>query len=184
MTTAVRDAMSVKLANVFNAFDRNRDGQIEAEDFDAIVKDVTREFKLPSDSVKGRALANAYMVLWDELLRHADTDRDRKISQAEFIENGMKAIDDRSRVNVVDHLGNAIFEVTDTDEDNTVSKAEFARLQRAFRVPERDTGQAFAGLDTDGDGSISREEFLAGVRDYFTSPNFDGPGSWFYGRPS
>jgi Ca2+-binding EF-hand superfamily protein len=184
MATTVRDAMSVKLGNVFKAFDRNGDGQLEAGDFDAVVKDFTREFNLSSESAKARALTNAYMVLWDELVRHADTDGDQKISQVEFIENGMKAIGDRSRVNVVDHLGHAIFEVTDVDKDDAVSKDEFARLQRAFRVDPRDTQHAFAGLDVDGDGSISREEFLAGVRDYFTSPNFDGPGSWFYGRPS
>jgi hypothetical protein len=184
MTTTVRNAMSAKLSNVFKAFDRNGDGQLEAEDFDAIVKDFTREFNLSPESPKARALGNAYRVLWDELLRHADTDGDQRISQAEFIENGMKAIADRSRVNVVDHLGHAIFEVTDVDQDNTVSKEEFARLQRAFRVDPKDTKHAFNGLDTDGNGSISREEFLAGVRDYFTSSNFDGPGSWFYGRPA
>jgi Ca2+-binding EF-hand superfamily protein len=178
-----KDAMTIKLTNVFTAFDADRDGYLEASDFQSVVTDLSTEFGLKAGDLKYRALRNAYEVLWDELQRHADTDGDRQISLPEFIENGYRAIADTSRVNVVDHLGNAVFEVVDTNKDEQVSREEFARLQRAFRVTAANASETFEAIDTDNDGHISRPEFLQGVRDYFTSPNFNGPGSWFFGRP-
>ncbi|MGW1438643.1 hypothetical protein ACWD7M_25760 [Streptomyces griseus] len=43
--------------------------------------------------------------------------------------------------------------------------------------------ESFTKLDTDGDGTISRHEFIRAVREYFLSHDPHAPGSVFFGRP-
>lgn len=40
----------------------------------------------------------------------------------------------------------------------------------------------FDQVDTDGDGSISRQEFIRTVREHYLSDDPDAPGSFLYGR--
>ncbi|MEV0495871.1 EF-hand domain-containing protein [Streptomyces atratus] len=40
----------------------------------------------------------------------------------------------------------------------------------------------FIKLDTDGDGAISRQEFIRAVREHYLSDNPDAPGSLFFGH--
>ncbi|WP_234306650.1 hypothetical protein [Streptomyces sp. NRRL F-2799] len=44
--------------------------------------------------------------------------------------------------------------------------------------------ESFTKLDTDGDGdgAISRHEFIRAVREHFRSSDPDAPGSLFFGR--
>lgn len=183
MTAATRNAMEIKLSNVFKAFDQNGNGYLEAEDFQIIVQALASEFGV-QNSPRHFALATAYNALWGELLRHSDTNQDGRISLDEFIANGQQAIADSSRINVVDYLGSSVFEVVDANGDGYVDREEFARLQRAFRATGEGASETFDAIDADGDGRMSHSEFLQGVRDYFTSPHYDKPGSWFFGKPA
>ena len=41
---------------------------------------------------------------------------------------------------------------------------------------------SFTRLDTDGDGAVSRHEFIRAIREHFLSDNPDAPGSMFFGH--
>ncbi|MEU0007940.1 EF-hand domain-containing protein [Streptomyces sp. NPDC006314] len=41
---------------------------------------------------------------------------------------------------------------------------------------------SFTKLDTDGDGVISRQEFIRAIREHFLSTDPDAPGSPFFGH--
>ncbi|GHJ35660.1 EF-hand domain-containing protein [Streptomyces sp. TS71-3] len=171
-----------KLTAVFNAFDQDGNGYLEPEDFQAVVDELAEEFGLKG-SRRHRALANSFHVLWDELLLHGDTDNDQSLSLAEFVDSYEQAIADSSRVNVVDYIGSAMFDVVDADGDGYVDGEQFGRLQRAFRVTEESASQTFTAADADGDGRLTQSEFLQGFRHYFTTSNYNKPGSWFFGKP-
>ncbi|MGC4996424.1 hypothetical protein [Streptomyces sp. DT195] len=51
-----------------------------------------------------------------------------------------------------------------------------------WRSDAPDAMDSFAKLDTDGDGTISRYEFIRAVREHFLSNDPDAPGSLFFGR--
>ncbi|MFD0329883.1 hypothetical protein ACFQZC_21005 [Streptacidiphilus monticola] len=43
--------------------------------------------------------------------------------------------------------------------------------------------EAFAHLDTDGDGRLSAEEFVTAIIEFWTSRDPDAPGNWWTGKP-
>ncbi|MFD4156945.1 hypothetical protein ACFWR4_29895 [Streptomyces hydrogenans] len=44
-------------------------------------------------------------------------------------------------------------------------------------------GHGFDHLDTDGDGSLSAEEFVRALTEFWSSTDPDAPGNWWMGRP-
>lgn len=50
-----------------------------------------------------------------------------------------------------------------------------------WSLEEADAVQAFRILDTSGDDTVSRPEFLQAIRQYFLLNDPDAPGSLFFG---
>ncbi|MFI9000530.1 hypothetical protein [Streptomyces sp. NPDC053541] len=44
--------------------------------------------------------------------------------------------------------------------------------------------EAFRHLDRDGDGTLTRAEVRTAVIEYFTSPDPNAPGNWYFGTPA
>ncbi|MBV9140846.1 MAG: hypothetical protein JO115_08000 [Pseudonocardiales bacterium] len=51
-------------------------------------------------------------------------------------------------------------------------------------LTEAEANEAFAHLDTDGDGLLSAEEFIRATIEYWSSTDPDAPGNWWMGRPT
>jgi Ca2+-binding EF-hand superfamily protein len=49
-------------------------------------------------------------------------------------------------------------------------------------VDEATAQTAFAHLDLDGDGLLSRDEFVQLTEEYFTSDDPDAVGGWLFGK--
>ncbi|WP_190108564.1 EF-hand domain-containing protein [Streptomyces cinnamoneus] len=58
----------------------------------------------------------------------------------------------------------ALFDLADTDEDGALDLPEFTALRTALGNPVTNIEAAFAVLDTDGDGYVIRDDYLASVR--------------------
>ncbi|MEU5306880.1 EF-hand domain-containing protein [Streptomyces noursei] len=183
MSTQTMNPQVKKLERTFSALDRDKNGYLEYSDFQAIVDGIGREFGHGKDSRQLKALATAYRKLWDDLVRHADTDNDNRISKQEYIESSVRTVDDTARFDSIVEPGNAVFDVIDTDGDGQISEEEFARLQQVWGVTAKNAIETFRANDADGDGMLSRQELIKGIREYFASPNYDHPGNWFFGRP-
>ncbi|UZI32624.1 hypothetical protein N7925_31625 [Streptomyces sp. CA-278952] len=67
--------------------------------------------------------------------------------------------------------------------DNEISKDEFARsLRDVLRPDAPEAMDMFAQLDADGDGTISRHEFIRAVHEHDLSSDPNAPGSLFFGH--
>jgi Ca2+-binding EF-hand superfamily protein len=62
----------------------------------------------------------------------------------------------------------ALFDLVDTDKDGALDLPEFTMLRTALGNPVSNIKSAFAALDTNGDGHISRDDYLASVRAHIT----------------
>ena len=177
MTQVLQDRIDTTFAH----YDVNRNGLIELADFYALAERLLQAFGEPASSERGRELVEAYDGFWDVLVEHCDADRDGRISPEEYQRAMTAAFVDGGAFDLVfPEIAKSLLDIADTNGDGRVDASEFAVLLKARGLTEAECGLAFTHLDTDGDGAISVQEYVAAVKDYYTNPARDTPGNWLY----
>lgn len=166
-----------KIQGVFDAMDVDGDGLLERHDFQALRDRWTRLRGVGPGSA-GYAQLDAVMLGWWSALSSA-------AGGAESI-----ALDDVLRV--VDRLGSmsdavtgtatAMFDAVDENGDREISAAEYHQLVVAWNGTETDTDAVFPLLDLDGDGHLSRDEFVQLWSQFWAGDDPAAPGTWVFGR--
>jgi Ca2+-binding EF-hand superfamily protein len=165
-----------RIEQIFDALDNNHDGYVDRSDYQNLVDRYVSACQIGRDDRRVRALQSIHQMLWLELLRHAGAGEDRLLKR-EFVAATRLATIDTSRINMVEGLGHAIFDVADANGDNEITKDEFAGLLRkVWKVSAPEASFAFTRVDTDDDGTISRQELLRAAREYFHSNDPDAAG--------
>jgi Ca2+-binding EF-hand superfamily protein len=165
------DFQQHKVARVFKAMDADGDTYLTEADFRAL----TARWITLRGSGDHTRLATIMMGWWTTLRDAAGTDR--------------VAIGDV--LTVVDLLGQmpqavtgtaeAMFEAVDENADGRISPAEYHQLVAAWNGQETATDEAFALLDLNHDGYLSRSEFTEHWTEFWAGDNPDAPGSWVFG---
>ncbi len=182
MVTATVDLITSKIERKFEVLDADRDGLVGWADYEGLIGRYLKAYQLGKDDRRARALCACYQMYWLELLRHADVNGDR-LTKEQFVKANRLASIDTSRLNMVEGSAHAIFDVIDANGDNEIGKNEFARfLKDVWKADGADVIVTFAGLDTDGNGVISRQEFIRAMREYFYSSDQNAAGSLLFGR--
>ncbi|MEU7482120.1 EF-hand domain-containing protein [Lentzea sp. NPDC042327] len=177
----MKQVLQHRIDATFAHYDVNGNGVIELADVYALAERLLRAFGEPAGSERGRELVEAHDRFWEMLAVHCDADRDGQVSPEEYREAMIEMFVtggpiEADFLEVVQEL----LALADTDGDGRVDVDEFTVLLKARGLGDDECGVAFAHLDTDGDGAISVPEYIAAVRDYYTNPAEDTPGSWLY----
>jgi Ca2+-binding EF-hand superfamily protein len=177
----MKQVLQHRIDSTFAHYDVNRNGVIELADIYALANRLLRAFGEPASSERGGELIDAYDRFWELLVEHCDADRDGRIGPEEYRDAMMSAFVEDGPLDA-DFLEvvQSLLDIADTNGDGRVDAAEFGVLLKARGLGEEECGLAFAHLDTDGDGAISVQEYVAAVRDFYTNPAQDTPGSWLY----
>lgn len=78
-------------------------------------------------------------------------------------------------------LPQTIFNVLDVDESGHLDKSEWNNLFRAYNIPVIYVEETFNRIDSDRDGTLSREEVLSMLKDFLYSSDPDKPGNYMFG---
>ena len=186
MTAATSpDIVSSKLALRFKLLDRDRNGYIEAADYEDLARRIAAAFGRSVDTAPGSTLRRAYLTLWRALQSKMDTDGDGRVSEEEFQASIRDSVVDRADgfQRVIEPIAQAVLDVCDIDGDGVLDQREVTTMLSAFGVSQADAAQAFARLDRDHDGRLTGRELTTAVQEFYCSADEDAPGNWFYGRP-
>lgn len=180
------DLLDRKLERSFNRLDADGSGEIDATDIIALGSRLLTALAEPSDSPKADAVMKGIVNFWQDLFTELDIDRDGKVTPEEYkvgmtrlYGQGGPAYDRSFRP-----MMQAILTVVDTDGDGRISPEEFHKAQEAFdtELSPADAEALFRRIDANGDGTLTVDELLDAVRDYYTGTAEDAPGNLFFGE--
>ncbi|MEW2138482.1 MULTISPECIES: EF-hand domain-containing protein [unclassified Streptomyces] len=175
-----------KLDRAFAHLDADGSGVIDSDDIIALGSRLLSALAEPATSPKATLVMGGLADFWQDLFTELDIDRDGKVTPEEY-KQGMTRLYaqggpayDRSFRPMVQ----AILTIVDTDGDGRISPAEFHKAQEAFdtKLSPADAEALFQRIDADGDGTLTVDELLDAVREYYTGTEEDAPGNLLFGE--
>ncbi|XP_013386654.1 sarcoplasmic calcium-binding protein-like [Lingula anatina] len=118
--------------------------------------------------------------VWEAIGKEAKNNEAYKASEDEFISDLLAVINTTYRASFPD-LINRDFDGYDIDGDGFISPKEHEAFFYSWGIPTNYSAEAFKALDTDGDGLITRDEYIQGATDFMFSEDENSPYKNFLG---
>jgi len=173
-----------KFTNHFNLRDTNKNGLVELSDYEQYAQNVAQLVGWATDSQEFKQMQAINLGVWQFFWKPADSDNDDKVTLDEHLAFMGMMIQRSTDPEVVaasnDHSA-ALFTAFDFDQDGKISTSDYKNFLKAANADTNWADDVFAKLESDGSGYISKDEFAAHHRDFFSSDDPNAPGNWFYG---
>jgi Ca2+-binding EF-hand superfamily protein len=147
---------------------------------------VARSMGYGPGSAEEQRIVGAYVDIWRKLHLPFLPDGADAITREDFLRSTRSLADrpEDARA-ILGALGEAFLAIADRTGDRSVDPDEFFAFQLGHfpRLTRESADEAFAHLDTDGDGRLSAEEFVTAIIEFWTSRDPDAPGNWWTGKP-
>ena len=172
------------MITVLKFWDADGDGAIEESDYAIAAARMAGRGGFEPGSAEYEQLHGQLIRGGWELLRQFDSNGDGQVSIEEALAgfDGLHADQQRFREVIVEPAFSS-FDLIDTDHDGAITADEYCSFLVAMSIDEAIARTAFPHLDLDGDGLLSREEFVQLTEEYYTSEDPDAAGGWLYGKP-
>ncbi|MGW4384808.1 EF-hand domain-containing protein [Kitasatospora sp. NPDC004531] len=180
------DLLIAKISHGLDHLDADGDGLLTERDHVLMGQSVARSLGHPAGSPQEQWIVEAYLAIWREVHLPRLPVGVHAIGRAQFLESTAALADDpKAADEVLGGLGRAFLAVADADGNGVVDADEFFLFQRGHfpQLRRVDADAAFAHLDRDGDGTLSPEEFVTAIVEYWTSRDPQAPGNWWTGSP-
>ncbi|MGW4383564.1 EF-hand domain-containing protein [Kitasatospora sp. NPDC004531] len=167
-----------KLSGMFDAFDTDRNGCLDQEDFRHLADRWHRLPRVAGDPELAARIGEVTLGWWDHLSAAADRDGDGRVDLEEVL-----AMVDRlpAMLDYVNATSDAVFDAVDENGDGLISRAEHSRLVDTWHGCPVEIGEVFEQLDRDGDGHLGRSEFALLWAQFWISDNPADPGNLLCG---
>ncbi|WP_329127118.1 oxygenase MpaB family protein [Streptomyces sp. NBC_01465] len=176
-----RDVRSARVATFFDdVLDQTGDNFITREDLYAMARSVCWPLDL-SDTAEQRVY-EAFDAWWTQLSA-LDADGDGRVSRTEFLTATLPVAGTASpyvQQGLLPAMA-AVFDAADSDGNGHLDMAEY-RTVFGPKLHSADLNRAFHELDSDGDGQITKPEFLDALTQFFTVRADFEAGARLFGR--
>ncbi|NEO42106.1 MAG: hypothetical protein F6J90_39615 [Moorea sp. SIOASIH] len=170
-----------KLAKVFNSMDSNGNGVLSKADLEkSFESTIAIQGHKPGSPEYQSGYDKMVTEPWNDLAK-MDSNNDGKITWDEFIAFYDKPESDPGLNQLIAGGGELLFLMVDAHGKGQISLPEFTAMNLVWQSDQAQADKTFAALDTNGDGSISKEEFLAHVKTFFFSDDPNAPGNLILG---
>lgn len=169
----------------FQVYDLDRSGFVELADLERCASNLAKLRNWEPDSSEFIELKAKYSAIWTSFWQPADISGDDKVSLEEYLN-----VADSSIINFYNSTGlqdahtakaNVIFSILDASNYGQISLIEYKQFCVAVGLTEKDAETGFTHLDSNGDGYISRDEYLQASKEFHLSDDLNASGNWLYG---
>jgi Ca2+-binding EF-hand superfamily protein len=180
------DIQKLKVYNLYQALDVQKNGYVEKADLDALAERLAHSQGRAQGSPQHAELQARLYAYWAQLIKSLDGNRDDRVSQEEFLQFGARLMKNPTspESQSIEAISDVIFTLADHDGSGTISEREFVQCFRSYGISDAAATTGFRMVDQDGNGRITRAEWLAFMRDVFYSRELNdaaavvfGPGS-------
>lgn len=159
----------------FYILDANRDGVLEASDFDELLQRLIDTRKGLFDETDIKYLRYVTLKSFDRLLIEAGSGKDKRISVLEWVRIIKKSNEKRKQSYFVRWFSASavrfLFDLCDHNKDGYIDFDEFETLYRILGLDRGNIIFAFKQLDINKDGRLSKSELYEAIKEYFSASN-------------
>lgn len=170
-----------KLSHFFNILDFDKNGSIEADDFEAIGENLAIIRDIDLDTPEYEVVMAMTNGIWDKLVPYVENGEG---TQQQWLQFMTVLLDPKNLETYKQYLNNfvtTIFKMFDINDDGYISQTEYIDLFIGMRIEVRFAPKAFRNLDTNQDGRLSKEEMIISVDQFMRSDNPNASGNWLFG---
>lgn len=176
------ETMTKKLTKHFHFQDLDKDGFVEQSDWEQCARNLAEIRGWSPDSPEYEAILTKHVQIWTLFWQPADENNDGKVSLDEYLHLAdSQRTQEFFSLDVIAILFGAIFDTIDLDGDGQITDQDYRRFFKAWGGAEAPADQAFARLDLNGDGRLSRSIFIQFGSNFFLSDEPNVPGNWLFG---
>jgi Ca2+-binding EF-hand superfamily protein len=159
-----------KMRDRFTTFDVDGDGQVTADDFEAMARRVIDEFEVREGTSQASAIREGARRFFVGLAKATDSDESGSITESEFIAGAERRLRDNPEGfdAIVRPWAQSVIAIADVDGDGEVSVEEWGRALRAMGATEAGIKRDLKAIDRDRDGRVSLEEVIESAVEFYT----------------
>ena len=173
-----------KLTKIFNVFDVIKDDHLSENDFVEMADRYIKTHKLKEDAHKTRELREMYAHLWQECIQKpCDTSKDALVNLEEWLAACHVMLQTKVGHGNIDFIGTTIYESLDINHDRAVTIEEFTIFHQVYNIyDEKITPHVFSLMDNNHNGTLSKDEIVEAINQFFYSDNTKAPGNYLFGK--
>ncbi|WP_414945032.1 EF-hand domain-containing protein [Amycolatopsis sp. cmx-11-32] len=149
---------------IFNLFDRNGNGHLEADDFEIMAIDVVEAAPESSAAAKD-AMRAAFQQYWRTLAEELDVDRDGEVSFDEYTAVVLSPERFDSTISV---FAESLAALGDPDGDGFIERHVFHALMTAIGFERANIDALFDAFGPSADDQITVSTWVTGIKDYYS----------------
>jgi len=179
------DLQRRKASHYFDLIDEDDNGFIEARDFE-MRADRMAEARDVTEKAARATLRTRVMTWWNHLCAVADFDDDDRVTREEWetywqsiqVGAGPNADADNKTLQSLERAARGTFHAINTGE-GPITLSEYDDWLAAWGVEE--SRAAFDRLDRSGTGTLSEDDLVTAVKEFYLSNDPEAPGNALYG---
>jgi hypothetical protein len=155
----------------------NDNGVLDRDDYERIADQYIRHNGWGEDSAQSHDFRQCFLMWWERFRTKADVNDDGVVTFEEFVAAVEAFTDDE-----LGPAGGMNFVTFAANGDGSLSSKEYRRFSAIYRLDGEEADEIFGRLDLDGDGRITRDEFVTLWLEYWRSEDEAAPSNWLFGR--